>query len=237
MRSKLVPAIVALVCLGSFAALGSSTTVIGNLLESVTNNSITKVFQASKQPAPAAEPFERKPAPVLPAENAPAREVPQTVLWHMIFSLSRMTERQAEKMNEQGRNGAAWSRYFVKRGVLTSDAEKIFKETAEAYLRELEPIDRRAKEVTAAMHAQYPKGLIKDTKDMPMPPAELGDLQKQKDALALRYRDLFKNAVSQEAFSKFSDFLTNDFSKGVKPISYQRPNQTLGKQKEVRDEK
>lgn len=236
MRSKLVPAIVALVCLGSLAALGSSTTVIGNLLESVTTNSSTKVLPSSNQSAPA-EPFDSKSAPVPPEKTTPAPEVPQTVLWHMIFSLSRMTEMEAKKMNQQGRNGDAWSQYFIKRGALSTASEKIFKEKAAAYLQELEPIDRRAKEVTDAMRAQYPKGLIKDPKNMPQPPAELGALQQQKNALALRYRDLFKNAVSQEAFSKFSDFLTNDFSKAVAPVTYPHPTKRIGKQQEVGDEK
>lgn len=229
MRSKFVLAIVALLGLGSFVVLGSSTTVIGNLLESVANNSMTaKVFPSSKQSAPA-EPFENNPAPVLNEKTMPPREVPQTVLWHMIFSLSRMTEIEARKMNQQGRNGDAWSQYFIKRGVLAADSEKIFKKNADAYLRELEAIDRRAKQVTDAMRAQYPKGLIKDTKDMPMPPAELGVLQQQKDALALRYRDAFKNAVSPETFNKFSQFLTNDFSQGISPVSYPHPNKKLGK--------
>lgn len=236
MRSKFVLAIVALICLGSFAVLGSSTTVIGNLLESVTNNSITKVFSSSKQAAPA-QVSENNPAPVAPEKTTPAQEPPQTVLWHMIFSLSRMTEQQAKKMNQQGRSGDAWSKYFIKRGVLSAASEKVFKEKAEAYLKELEPIDRRAKEVTDAMRAQYPKGLIKDPKNMPLPPAELGVLQQQKDALVLRYRDAFKNAVNQEAFNKFSDFLTNDFSKALTSVSYQHPNKTIGKQQEVNNEK
>jgi len=236
MRSKFVLAIVSLILLGSFVVLGSSTTVIGNLLESVTNNSITKVFPSSNQSAPA-QPFENNPASVLPEKITPAQEVPPTVLWHMIFSLSRMTEQEAKKMNQQGRNGDAWSQYFIKRGALSAASEKIFKETAAAYLKDLEPIDRRAKEVTDAMRAQYPKGLIKDPKNMPLPPAELGVLQQQKNALVLRYRDAFKNAVSPESFNKFSDFLTNDFSKGISPVSYPHPNQQIGKRKEVGDEK
>jgi hypothetical protein len=241
MRIKFVLALFALVGLSSFVAFGSPTTVIGSLLESVTNNPMTRAFStaAEQSPAvvvPAAElPFENKtplPPPAGTEKTTPAQEAPPTVLWHMIFSLSRMTERQAERMNQQGRSGEAWSRYFIKRGALTAENEKVFKETAEAYLRELEPIDRRAKEVTAAMRARYPKGLIKDPKDMPQPPAELGELQKQKDALALRYRDSFKNAVSREAFDKFNAFLTNDFAKGVSAVSYPHPNKTLGKKPE-----
>jgi hypothetical protein len=236
MRSKFVLAIIALICLGSFVVLGSSTTVIGNLLDSVTGNSISKVLPPAKQSAPAEAPV-NNPAPLLPEKTTPAQEVPQTVLWHMIFSLSRMTEQQAQKVNQQGRSGDAWSKYFIKRGALSTAAEKIFKEKADAYLKELEPIDRRAKEVTDAMRAQYPKGLIKDPKNMPLPPAELGVLQQQKNQLVLRYRDAFKNAVNPEAFNKFSDFLTNDFSKALAPVTYPHPNKQIGKQQEVNDEK
>jgi hypothetical protein len=236
MRSKFVPAIVSLICLGSLVVLGSSTTVIGNLLESVNGNSFTKVFSSASQSAPA-QSFENNPALVLPEKPAPVKEVPQTVLWHMIFSLSRMTEQEAKKLNQQGRNGDAWSQYFIKRGVLSAASEKTFKQTAAAYLKDLEPIDRRAKEVTDAMRAEYPKGLIKDPKNMPLPPAELGALQQQKNALVLRHRDAFKNAVSPESFNKFSDFLTKDFSKSVAPVNYPHPNQQIGKRKEVGDEK
>jgi hypothetical protein len=236
MRSKFVLAIVSLILLGSFVVLGSSTTVIGNLLESVTNNSITTVFPSLPQSAPA-QTLANNPATVSPEKTTAAKEVPPTVLWHMIFSLSRMTEQEAKKLNRQGRNGDAWSQYFIKRGVLSAASEKTFKQTADAYLKDLEPIDRRAKEVIDAMRAQYPKGLIKDPKDMPLPPAELGALQQQKNELVLRHRDAFKNAVNAESFNKFNDFLTNDFSKSVAPVTYPHPNQQIGKRKEGADEK
>jgi len=70
-----------------------------------------------------------------------------------------------------------------------------------AYQAEIAPIHQQAVAVIGKARAQFPSGTIPHGADT-SPPPELNDLQKQEDALTLRYRDLLRTSMHEENFQK-----------------------------------
>ncbi len=74
---------------------------------------------------------------------------------------------------------------------------------AQAYQAEIDPIHQQVVKRIHDFHARFPNGRIPAGVDH-SPPPELGDLQKQEDAVTLRYRYLLQNSMRP------GDFQTTD---------------------------
>lgn len=85
-----------------------------------------------------------------------------------------------------------------------------------AYSGEITAINERAKQIIEEIRANNLKPIGENGKSVSRfePPTELTELQKQKDEAALRYRDNFKTAIGEEAFSRFEQWVLGEFSKG-----------------------
>ncbi len=71
-------------------------------------------------------------------------------------------------------------------------------------------IDQHAKIIIDNFHAQYPRNMPPGMAPPP-PPRELLDLQDQRDALSLSYRDLLKTQIGDETYIRFKQFMETEF--------------------------
>lgn len=78
--------------------------------------------------------------------------------------------------------------------------------------REVSFIDKQAKVMIDIFHAQYPPGKMPPGMAPPPPPKELLDLQDQRDAVSLRYRDRLKSRMGDEAYTQFKQFIDAEFT-------------------------
>jgi hypothetical protein len=69
------------------------------------------------------------------------------------------------------------------------------------YLAEITPLHQQALAVLKKDHARFPSGNIPRGADT-TPQPELKDLQKQEDAVTLRYRDLLRTSMREEDYQK-----------------------------------
>ena len=228
MRKKTFLAIIALIVLSSFVVLGSSPGLVGNLLETVQNNAITKVFSSEVQTEsqnPGNESTEKvQNSEVFPqeisikTEETPTPKVPEIILWRVIFSFPEKLEKAAEKARQAGQDDSLWTNYFVRQGGLSPEHNQILKENALAYFNEIAPLNEEAKTIVEEWRKKnLPKPIKGDTEEIssrPAPPTGFIELQQQKDEITLRYRDNFKNAIGEQALAKFSEFVNGEFAKG-----------------------
>jgi hypothetical protein len=124
MRKRIFTAIFALIGLSSIAVLGSSPDFISNLLDSVQNNPITRAFSTetqkdSEKPIPSngdkAQGSDDSIRQIsLKSDETSPPEVPETVLWPVIFSLPERLDSEAEKARLAGEDDSLWSNYFVR---------------------------------------------------------------------------------------------------------------------------
>ncbi|MGI8640249.1 MAG: hypothetical protein ACR2MG_09835 [Pyrinomonadaceae bacterium] len=228
MKRKIIPAIIAFIGLSSLAILGSSPKFVSGILDSVQNNPITRLFSSEVQTESQKTTdgsngkienranFSQN-VSMKDAETPPA-QVPEVILWRVIFSLPEKLEKAAEKARQAGQDDSLWTNYFVRQGGLSPAGSQALTETSSAYLNEIAPLNEKAKTIAEEWHR---KNLSKPTissdekpLSKPSPPAELVELQRQKDEIAMRYKDDLRNAVSEEEFAKFSKFVNGDFAKG-----------------------
>jgi len=88
------------------------------------------------------------------------------------------------------------------RFVLTDDDNESLNRLAIAYQEEIDPIQKQAVEAIRRFRARFPSGIIQRGMDAD-PPSELAVLERQEDAITLRYRDLLRNSMREDAFQKF----------------------------------
>lgn len=225
MTKKYIVPIITIIGLASFVVLGNSPALVHNILETLQNNSITNVFlsgtqtgfqkstgdSAEKTYNPNAFPEEIQ----LSSKENVMPKVPETVLWRVIFSIPEKLEKAAEKARTEGQDDSLWINYFVRQAGLSNENNQILKETASVYSGEIVSINERAKQIIEEIRANNPKPDGENGKSVSRfkPPTELTEFQKQKDKAALRYRDNFKAAIGEEAFSVFEKWVLEEFSK------------------------
>jgi hypothetical protein len=81
-----------------------------------------------------------------------------------------------------------------------------------AYQKEIDPVHRQVLQAISKFQARFPSGVVEPGADVE-PPAELIALQQQEDAITLRYRDLLRNSMREEAFQRFKACLWSTFGK------------------------
>jgi hypothetical protein len=223
MRKKFVFAVFALIGLGTFVVLGSSTDFFGRVVGTLQQNTATNVFSPTDQLTDAMKKAGRSKSAMSKPEST-AVEIPENVLWHVVFDFTIKIETKAVESNQQGKDGNLYSNYFIRQGHLSDEDNLILKQMANQYFQEVYPLDQRAKKITEHARAKYSKKTPNLNRPLPPPPVELEELQAQKDAITLRSRDSIKEVFGDETFNKFATFLKTDFSEGARSRSVVMPS-------------
>lgn len=209
MRKKIIVPLLAFIGLGSLVVLGSSPDFAGQMVEFLRQTSITEMFLPAKQEDDVLTKFgiaKRVP----PKYKSEPVERPESLLWHVVFDFTKKMETKTEEAKQQGSEGNLFSKYFTRQGPLSDDNDQILKQIAAKDFDEIDPLDQLTRKIIEELRAE-PKGNFSRFS------TDLKNLQIQKDEITLRHRDEVRAAFGEEAFNKFSLFLSTDFSAGATP--------------------
>ena len=147
-------------------------------------------------------------------ENAQA-DIPDHVLYDKLFRMtfSLNEKSKSEKISVEKRNGLA--NYLKNRAKLNNEENQILQSAASEYIQQVNLIDEPARTIIEQSRNAVRSGLI--PRDQP-PPVELLNLQKQRDELALRYRDRLRESLGADVFAKFDEFVKGDFASRIRAI-------------------
>jgi hypothetical protein len=147
-------------------------------------------------------------------ERTTKHQIPDYVLYDKLFRMVNSLKKKAQLPETAVEKAVALNDYFKQRANLTDEENQILQNTALEFMREVAPVDNRAGAViTEARQNRLNKAAGEQT-----PPAELVNLQEQRNALALRYRDRLKEALAADAFTRFDEFVQDDFASGFQVI-------------------
>ncbi len=154
-------------------------------------------------------------------QNNPA-EVPEQVVYRHLFRHVAALKAKADDLEREGKDAATLHRVFKRNADLSDEQAQILERVASQCALEIKLIDERAKPIIAAYKAQYPNGQVPHGQQPAPPPAELGEMTKQRNDLVLRKRDELRAAFGEDAFKHFQDFVKNKIAPNVKPVSAEK---------------
>jgi len=100
----------------------------------------------------------------------------------MALHVTMALQQQAEKLEREGHAGSTLGRAFAREAGLDEAEAESMGRVATRMRAQVEPLDQRAQEIIQAARQQYPGGRLQPGEIPPAPPAELADLQNQRDA-------------------------------------------------------
>jgi hypothetical protein len=148
-----------------------------------------------------------------PQQNkSDAREVPDYIVFDVLFNMVGQLDREADKLESEGRNGKIWRDYLTDRGGLNDEELLVLKDVAKKFVSELEPVHNRAMEIIAERRAKYPNGLAQKGEKMPPPTAELAQLQQRRQEIVTQNRDYLQSKLPASAFERLQSFSRQKFA-------------------------
>jgi hypothetical protein len=142
-------------------------------------------------------------------------EVPEYILYDQMFRLIVKFKKKAEEQKAKGEPVTPLRDYFQKEAKLNDEQTRILQETAERFVAEVELIDAEARVIIENIRASVPRGQPSIDKKLLEPPAELKQLQKKREELALRYRDQLRDSFGAEQFGQFQNFVEQNMKQVI----------------------
>ena len=141
-------------------------------------------------------------------------------LFHTVFLLNE----EAEEAERAGRTEAAQAlrRAFKQEADLEAEQGVVLDRLAAECEQAVRAVDARARAILAARRANYPEGKLR-AGQQPLPPsAELLALQREREAVVLRYRDRLRAAFGPRAWEEFEQRVLLPFAAGLSAGGTQR---------------
>lgn len=138
--------------------------------------------------------------------------VPDHVLYDSLFRMDVSFRRKALEQQLTGQPVTSLQSYFKNSANLTDQENEVLKLTAIEFLEEIEPIDTRARQITAEIREQYLYGEVPAGGEVAPPPAELGDLQNRRNEIVLKKREELSELLGKDAFEKLDKFMHKEFA-------------------------
>lgn len=138
------------------------------------------------------------------ASKKQARTIPPQAVYFQLFRQIAVLEAKAV---ESPTNAGQYRAVYRNLAGLTDTQNAVLLKTAVDCTRQVDTLDARAKTLIASFRAQFPNGQIPQGKTLPPPPPELLQLQKDRDATILRFRDQLRTAFGEATFTRFDSFV------------------------------
>ena len=157
--------------------------------------------------------------PVTSSAQNKAPEAPDNVVYRHLFRHVAALKAKADELERQGKDAGNLRRFFKHKASLSDDEAQVLDQIAAQCAAEIKGIDERARPIIEAYKAQYPNGQVPHGQLPLPPPAELGQLEQERDSLVLRRRDELQAAFGAEAFARFNNFVKNKIAPNVNQVS------------------
>lgn len=131
------------------------------------------------------------------ANNASQQNLlPDEIAFDVFLTRVATMEKAALKAETRGKSGAIWRNYLKGQG-FTENEIAVIREAAKEYVETIAPIQTRAAQIIKTGRASLAQG-----KTLPPAPAELGDLQRQRNRLANRIKNKLQIELGAETVEK-----------------------------------
>jgi hypothetical protein len=201
---------------GAFAFSGQTRTTLAGL--------IAKTSDAFSTPARSAHASLAASAPQSP-QAAP--EIPQYAVYRELFRHFVFLKEKAAEKEKRGEDGSAFRGFYKRKARLDEKQmaalDLIAGETDDAVTK----LDQKAKKITDKIRAQYPDGKLPRGQQPPAFPEELKAMQKQRNETILRGRDRLREALGEQEFRRFDEYVQQNVASRMKPVNFDRPRPAL----------
>ncbi len=151
----------------------------------------------------------------LRARNSGPTGVPEFVPYMFLFNHHEFNLQKAAELDRQSKNGAGYRSMEKRLAGLTDQEAVVLDQVTADCERELEKQDERAREVINAFRARFPPGRLPEGVLLPPPPAELTQMQEERNAIILRARDRLHEAFGDESFKRLDSFVKSQVASDV----------------------
>jgi hypothetical protein len=218
-KKSLLVVVTSIIFLFGVVALASPITLLNDVFTSVKKS----IFQAESLTQSQNSEIQATPTPAFPTTLTPnvrEIEIPEYILWKVIWGFPEKFERSAEEARQKGEDASLWTNYFVRQAKLSEVNADIFKQKATEYSNELEPVSNRIQEISLQQKLSREKTTRLSNDKISELKKEFLELQEKQKELSLKYRDEFRKAIDEESFNSFEKWLTTEFagkfsSKGI----------------------
>lgn len=151
-------------------------------------------------------------------ESPSPASAPEHVIYRQFFRHLVALNERATQAERQGKDGKKLRSHYKDKTGLAEEHSRILDKVADDYEREVRQLDAKAKKIIDQAHARYPKGVVPAGEQLPPPPPELKDLQRQRDYSVMRARHRLQTSLGEHGFRQLDDFLKLKFAPNVRPV-------------------
>ncbi len=226
MRNKLVFfAVSAMICVLSLATFASSSSFMSDVLSSIKQSPVSRIFSN-----PEVKPIKKKPAKPRTFDADTISSVPDEIVYFILFNHLVGLKAQVDSQQSLGGSSFNYIESYKKQTSMTSSQTQFLFQTSQDCLNEIQPIDAQAKQIIDDTRSGSPDGELNSFDEMPDAPVALDQLQQQRDAVILKYRDILKNSYGENKFTEFDQFVRSKIAPQVENLSGQNPAEKGGDQ-------
>ena len=138
--------------------------------------------------------------------SASDSKIPAQVTYLFLFKEVVAFEDKAVEADKNGEDGAIYRTVYKRLASLTDEQSEFLRKTAADCAAEVKITDEAARVIGDRLRAEYQAQLASGNMSSPPPSAELAELQRQRDDIILKHRDLLKGSFG-EAFPRFDSYV------------------------------
>lgn len=154
-------------------------------------------------------------------QQSPPIIVPDYIVYGALFHHVVAVKQQADQAQSRGEDADSLRSFFQRQLDLSQYHSRKLDEVASECVLEVAEQDDKAKKVIQAFKTQYPPGGVKAGKALPPPPAELQQMQAERNAIILRARDRLSSALGDKTFQNVDRYVTNRIAPAIRPAPLQ----------------
>ena len=140
-------------------------------------------------------------------------QIPPQILYDQMFRLVISFRKKAEIQHLTGEKATTLTNYFKEEVRLTDQENEILQQVAIQFIQQAYPVDDQATVLIEQIRESFPNV------EQIAAPKELTDLQTQRNALALYYRNRLSELLGGAKFGEFDTFMQGGFAAGFQSFS------------------
>jgi hypothetical protein len=170
-------------------------------------------------PVPGLPPSQFNSQPAAVAATQPPTTPPAHVVYELLFKEVAAFKKRADEMSGRGQDASAVRNFHKNHAKLSDHEADLLDRTADDCVRALAKLEQKARAIIKAERARHPGGLLKQGEALPLPPAELKALERQRRDTVMAARDQLRAAMGDEAFMRFDQSVRDDVGRRIKPLT------------------
>lgn len=170
-------------------------------------------------PAPGLPPSQLNSQPAAAAATQPPNAPPAHVVYELLFKEVAAFKKRAGEMSGRGQDASAVRNFHKNQARLNDYEADLLDGTADDCVRALAKLENRARAIIRADRARHPGGLLKQGEALPLPPAELKTLERQRRDTIMAARERLRAAMGETAFERFDQSVRDDVGRRIKPLA------------------